>query len=155
VKALTQKMNDVHIDIIGNIVDERYFNSIARQLEEDKLDHHVTFLTNVSDVQNLLSKYAMGLHFSKRESGPLVLLEYLAQELPFVSFLTGEIANNLQTDLPDFFVKDFDPGNWCDKIDKHLTSKSYTPSLDIIFKKHNNTDQYVKKCLTIYQSIIS
>lgn len=155
VYALNQNGNDVHIDIIGNIVDVKYYNSIVRQLKESKLVNKVSFLTNVSNVQNFLNSYSLGLHFSKRESGPLVLLEYLAQGLPFVSFQTGEISNNLQFDLPDFFVDSFCLKNWCDQIRKQLSIISYTPSLEDIFVKHNNSDQYFKKCLTIYQSIAS
>lgn len=152
-KALVLEKKHIHIDIIGNIIDSVYFNSIVQQLRVFGLEHHVSFRTNVFDVQTELREYVLGLHFSKRESGPLVLLEYLAQNLPFLAFLTGEIGKKIQRDLPDFFVQNHDVENWCKQIDKNLTTKLHTPSLEYFFKKHNDTDQYYKKCLRIYQKI--
>jgi glycosyltransferase involved in cell wall biosynthesis len=152
-QALTLRKEDIEIDVIGNVIDRDYLDSIVQKLNDFELSSRVTWRTDVTEVQRVLGSYSLGLHFSKRESGPLVLLEYIAQGLPFVSFLTGEVSLRIEADRPDFFMTNFDVDHWCDRILRQLVSSAYTSSLEELFEKHNDTEQYFQKCLRVYQSV--
>lgn len=150
-KLLTMN-RDVKMDVVGKISDVPYYNYILDLIEKAGLTNHVVFRSNMNDVQSILGNYTLGVHFSKRESGPLVLLEYLAHNLPFLSFYTGEVSKKLAVDLPDYFLYEFNPDIWALKASNLMSEKK---NHDEIFKRYNNTDIYLRKCLTIYQSIAS
>ena len=149
-RSLSLRFPDIRVDVIGRIVDLEYYKSLRRQLIDNEVDQRISFVTDVTEVQELLGNYLLGLHFSTRESGPLVLLEYLSQDLPFVSFLTGEIADKLQKDLPEFFLADFEVKKWTDLITAHISMGADLP-LQHYFEKHNNINNYFSQCVTIYQ----
>lgn len=154
-RHLLSNNSNVEIDVVGSIVDQKYFEEIISQLKYESFYNRISFITNRTSVQSSLAQYRLGLHFSKRESGPLVLLEYLAQDIPFVSYYTGEISKSLEIDLPLFFLFDFNISMWCKRVNEMWQNNIHHPNLSYIFEKHNNTENYIIQCIQIYQGIRS
>ena len=67
----------------------------------------------------------MGIHTSYSESGPLVLIEYLAQNLPFLTFRTGDVVDKLILNFPELIQENFEVQLWASKIIKIMSDENY------------------------------
>ena len=136
--------------IYGKVKDVNYYNGLKKYLRLNNLEDRVSFIHNENNIQNVLGRFKLGLMTSISESGPLVLIEYLAQSLPFVANKTGQVANMISDELP-FFVDDFNLDIWLDKMTQVINDDSIN-LLDCYYKFFNPLD-YAKKCLDIYKKI--
>ena len=139
--------------IIGQIRDDSYFEMIKNLILEKGLDQQIQLKTDFVNIQAELPKFRLGLHTSVRESGPLVLLEYLAQGLPFLSYQTGEISEQLAIEFPEYFLQNFNCADWVKRIESLLGSKADTSKMEQVFSKEFGPDAYTEKCLKFYQRI--
>ncbi|QOD61508.1 glycosyltransferase [Polaribacter haliotis] len=140
------------LTIIGQIQDIDYFNSLIREIEKLSLQNKVTFIHNEFNVQKRLNNFQFALSTSIRESGPLVLIEFVAQSLPFIAFNTGEISLILNKDLPNFFINNFEQQKWIEKINN---LKENNIDLKSIYDKNFAPNLYLQKCLNIYKEILN
>ena len=69
------------------------------------------------NIQSKLSNYQIAIHVAHSESGPLVLMEYLIQGLPFLAHKTGEVADVLYSELPECFVNSLEKHEWNRKLE--------------------------------------
>ncbi|WP_171032320.1 glycosyltransferase [Polaribacter aestuariivivens] len=146
---LIAKLN-LELVIFGKIQDHNYYLTLVKEIENLKLKEKVTFVHDETNVQKELKKFKFALNTSKKESGPLVLIEFLAQSLPFISYKTGEISEVLENDLPDYFINNFNEDKWLEKIN-FLKKSKY--DLESIYQAKFSPNIYIKKCLSIYQKI--
>ena len=58
--------------------------------------------------ENDIQQFEIGLQTAKSESGPLVLIEYLAQSLPFLTFNTGQVVDDIKSDIPQLILDNFE-----------------------------------------------
>lgn len=138
------------LEVIGQVVDVDYFNYLVSKYS----DCNVKFITDVHDVFPLLNQYSMALHTSKSETGPLVLIEYLAAGLPFLTFRTGEVVEQLQYKLPYSVMNDFVTSNWIDRI-LFLKNNQYSSNfLNQVYIDHFDPKNYYKKLIEIYKCVI-
>ena len=107
--------------------------------------------------QKYFYKYDLALHPSLKESGPLVVLEYLSQGLPFLSFNTGQSNVLVKEHFPEFIMLDFEEKKWASQlmvlIDKGR--EFYQNNLKKFFKKKYSQENYLLKCRKIYQTSLS
>ena len=136
--------------IIGNVLDIKYYNLLKDYIFKHELGDRISFIHDETNIQSILNKFKFALMPSFSESGPLVLIEYLAQSLPFIAYKTGEVSNIISDELP-FFIDSFDIDKWLRKIDRIL-EEDPTILLDTYYK-YFNPDDYTKKCLKIYEKI--
>ena len=91
--------------IVGKELDITYVNSCKEKIKRAGIENHFRF---VGPQENSLA-WMKGADFavlpSRSESGPLVLIEYLASGLPFIAFRVGEISDTLFHHFPESFVK--------------------------------------------------
>jgi glycosyltransferase involved in cell wall biosynthesis len=147
------KQLDEELTIYGKVIDKSYFNKINNLIDSFGLTQKVTFITGCTNIQPELHKYKYALHTSFKETGPLVLIEYLSQGLPFLSFSTGQVFNLIGNKTPHFFVSNFEIKEWKVKINElSLVSKDTILGL---YNNFFNTDKYIAKCLKIYQIILN
>ena len=78
--------------------DPRYYAGCMAMLDRLGVAHLVTTIGVRDDAPALMAGADAGVFSSKNESGPLVLLEYMASQLPFVATETGEIAHAVRDD---------------------------------------------------------
>jgi glycosyltransferase involved in cell wall biosynthesis len=148
---LNKRDPSTRIDLVGKVMDKNYLHEIVAELKAKGVLHCVSFINDIDLVQNILGQYTMGLHFSKMESGPLVLLEYLAQDLIFVAYRTGEISEKINKSLPSFFMSNHDAVLWCDRIYQLINHKIDSIELSKAFNENNNIDEYFNQWLTVYK----
>lgn len=141
---------DADLTFFGRIQDDNYYKKILSEIKKFGLEKNIHFVTNENNIQNRLCEFDFGMHTAISESGPLVLIEFLAQNLPFVSFKTGYVSDILVDEIPNFFVDDFDTQKWIEIINKN-NKKNH--NLEALFDKYFSPEKYVNDCLKIYQKI--
>ena len=142
----------LHLTLIGQPYDQAYTAFIRNRIHEKKLENQVRILTDCTRIQPMLPDYDLALHPSRSESGPLVLIEYMAQKLPFLCFRTGEVAAIAEQELPGWVLDDFDAGTWKKKLSAILENQDplTVSALDNLYEKYFSPLLYYQSCLAIY-----
>lgn len=139
------------LTIIGKIQDQKYYDRITEVIKVNKQEQKINFIHNENNTQQLMNQFELGLMTSTSESGPLVLIEYLAQSLPFMSYNTGEVSSILSNNIPEFFINSFDLALWKSKIDNLPENKI---DFDSLYNTYFSPENYSKKCIAIYEKIL-
>ncbi len=141
------------LTIIGKQYDKVYFNHLQQLVKETGTGNSVSFIHDANNVQQLLQNFDIGLHTSPSESGPLAIIEYLAQGLPFIAYNTGEVITPIKAELLNCIAFAFDTNEWISKI--HQLQSADQPALkqqlELIFNKHFSAEAYYQQCIAIYQ----
>ncbi len=135
--------------IYGNRSDAAYYAVITNMAEGNA---SISIIEGEKELTAVYNKYAMAIHCARSETGPLVLLEYLAYGVPFLMYKTGEIANVVSKELPQCFIDNFNEDDWNGRIDEIMKSDLSSKLIEI-FNNHFSPQQYIKQCLDIYQSV--
>ncbi|MDN5205383.1 glycosyltransferase [Fulvivirgaceae bacterium BMA10] len=151
--ALSREM-EVTLDIYGQIVDHNYLLELNKIIAETGISNKINFIHHCTDIQRKLPLYDLALHTAKSETGPLVLIEYLGQSLPFVTYRTGEVVSQIDQDLPDFILDAFDVDQWVDRI-KKLSQRADKDLINTVFEKYFSEENYYNQCLKIYQKSLT
>ena len=148
---LISKLNGT-LTIIGNIYDATYYNELTNLIEQLNLKSKVYFAHKIQNVQQEINKYEFALLTSLKETGPLVVIEYLAQEIPFLTYDTGEVIQTIKKELPTNIINNFNIKEWAERIDeikKNNVKKNYLTAYNNYF----TSDKYLKECTKIYNQI--
>lgn len=132
--------------IIGKNQEDNYFKNLLNRATNLGIEIN----QNVEKTQPILLNFKLGLHTSISESGPLVLIEYLAQGLPFLAYETGEVAKILKPYFPEYFIDNFNVEEWIKRIEKLLNSTKNSKLMEEVFEKHFSQTQYYQKLKDIY-----
>ena len=150
-KRILQTKN-YSLDIYGKIQDPNYYNFLIKYIFKNNLDKNINFIFNCTEIQKILYKYSIALHCASSETGPLVLLEYMAQGLPFLTSNTGQVINSIKPELNYFIIDGFSIKYWLNAMrlveSKH--QKGLSDKMINIFNQNYSPDIYYKKCLQIY-----
>ena len=138
------------LTIYGNRESEGYFHAIKKLCDE----HRFSIREGITDLANEYPKYDMAIHCSRSETGPLVLLEYMSRAMPFLSYNTGAVADTIATQLPIYFIDNFQTGEWQRSIQAILAKEEHAELVDA-FNKFFSPEKYIDNCLHIYQSVNS
>jgi len=150
---LIQKIDSCRLDIIGNVLDHDYLEICINATWKLGMKENIKFIHGESCIQSLLVNYDLGLHVSPEETGPLVLLEYLAQGLPFLSYQTGQVSKKVNRYFPSLFMNDFKISNW---VKRTVELRSSFPNqvqkqMKVFFNNNYSVDKFYNNCLNIYQ----
>ncbi|WP_075340877.1 glycosyltransferase [Tenacibaculum agarivorans] len=129
-----------------------YFKNLEKDIKKEYDTNKVRFIYNHNNVQSELYKYNFAVCTSKSESGPLVLLEFLAQGIPFLTFETGEVTSFVKSKFPDFVIDNFDLEKW-EQRSKTLNQYN-SKELSEAFNSYLEDQNFVEKYLELYQLII-
>lgn len=115
---------------------------------------------NEYHVQKYLGNFSLAVHASYSETGPLVLLEYLAHGLPFITYDCGEVVNQIRQELPDFIASSFNEEEWKLKIEfieleKQINGEKLDQRLKALFAEKFSPKAYIEQCLKIYQNVLA
>jgi len=81
--------------IVGGIRDQEYYERCKARINELQVKDRFEFIGEQIDVANFICQSDFGVSPSVSESGPLVLIEYIASGLPVIYTRVGEISNKL------------------------------------------------------------
>jgi glycosyltransferase involved in cell wall biosynthesis len=140
------------LDIFGQLSGDEYSERILEMVRAHK---EVTLYTNEFDIQAKLQNYALAIHVAHSESGPLVLMEYLIQGLPFLAHKTGEVADVLYPELPECFVDNLEKHEWNRKLELLKSNMPDEKKLKNLFYKYFGPEQYSNQCIQIYQQVVN
>jgi len=146
---LAQKM-DKSLLLVGQNQDSNYFTKINNATTEK-----ITINSTISNAQSVMYWADFGLHTSISETGPLVLIEYLAKKLPFLAFETGEVAKTLKNYFPLYFIDNFDLEQWQERINKIKEMPVDYAKFDLVFEKEFGSKNYCQKLKAIYLCILN
>jgi hypothetical protein len=145
---LAKKLNKSLL-LIGQNQNNDYYNKLNESISDG-----IVIKTDISNAQSVLHQAKFGLHTSVSETGPLVLIEYLAHRLPFLAYETGEVAKTLKKYFPVFFIDNFDLIQWKERIEMIKNSTIDFSQFDKVFEKEFGKENYYQKLLSIYLCII-
>lgn len=135
-----------HLTVIGKIYDKEYFDRLNQLIFENGLSAHISFITNCDDVLPLLSEFTMGLHTSTVETGPVAVVEYLACELPFLAYRTGEVAEVVASELPGFITNNFNIEDWVSRIVQLAKvseqNELIKEKMNAVYRRHFSPENY-------------
>jgi glycosyltransferase involved in cell wall biosynthesis len=138
------------LTIYGNREDENYYKSIRSLCDKNS----VAIKEGITDLSNEYSKYDIAIHCSRSETGPLVLLEYMANGMPFLAYKIGAVADTVAEQLPLYFIDNFQTDEWQQRIDAILAKEEHNELVDA-FNQFFSPETYINNCLQIYQSVNS
>ena len=110
----------VKILVVGGERDTPYFRTCNALRNALGLEKKVIFLGERLDARNLFHEVDFALIPSLSESGPLVLIEYMASGLPFVSTLVGGISHRVFESGGQEFVPPGDARSFSEALDRLL-----------------------------------
>lgn len=146
-------LHDYHLTIIGQIADAAYYEKIKEQIVENGLEQNITISSEDKNIQPLLDKFHLALHTAISESGPLVLIEYMAQGLPFITYNTGEVVEEIKSKIPLAVMQSFDKYEWANRI-QTLLSLPYADlcnKFSAVYDHYFSTEEYYNKLMNIYE----
>jgi glycosyltransferase involved in cell wall biosynthesis len=138
------------ITIYGNNSDPLYYDKIMDIL---KSHPQVRIIEGVSDLSGVYDQYDIAFHCAKSESGPLVILEYLAYGIPFMAYRTGEVAKTIYNEIPAHFMESFEVNEWKDRLVEIQKEENIRERFNFIFDKYFSPRQYTNECIKIYESV--
>jgi len=103
-EALAQQTHPFQFLIVGAAGDPTYYAGLRAQAVHLGLHDKVHFTGGRADIPALLRSCDFGVLSSDSESGPLVLIEYMAAHLPVVATLVGGISKQTAHYHPEIFV---------------------------------------------------
>lgn len=142
------------LDFYGVVQSKTYLEKINEYALEYDILKKIEFFTGENNVQSILCNYEFGLHTSANETGPLTIIEYLAQGLPFIAYRTGEAAEKISQEFPEFFMDNFEVEEWVTRIQSILSAPPSKEKMQQVFAKHFSKKNYIEKCLKIYESVL-
>ena len=146
---LSNKINK-RVSLIGNVQDEKYYQELVLQMK----DSNCNFISNDFNSQYYMRNAKFGLHTSIYESGPLVLIEYLSQKLPFLAYETGEVATILKPFFPDYFIDNLNVNDWVDRITLLYNLEVDEEKMETVFNTYFGKEKYFNELLDIYKCIL-
>lgn len=151
-KELVDEDRKVSLDIFGQALDKDYFSEIENLIEELGLSANVTIHENVSNISVFLNKYDLGIHCSRAETGPLVLLEFLAAGLPFVTSNCGDVVEKVYKRFPEFVVSEFSLTLWAVRV-AQIDTRAYKGDLRTFLENEFSIDEYYKDLNSLYSQV--
>jgi glycosyltransferase involved in cell wall biosynthesis len=145
------------LHIVGKIQDENYYINLKKEIDKlelaDRVFFHFDFNDGIDAIMDIKPKFAV--HTSEFESGPLVLLEYAALGIPFLSNLTGDISIQFSKLYPELFIEiNNDVFCWVENfaiIEKDYVT--YSNGLVDYFAMNFSKENYKQKLLKFYQCL--
>jgi len=152
-----RKQGVYYLDVIGQKSDAKYYNKVINIIKQFSLEDCIKINENCNNVQSILNNYDLALHTSKSEAGPLVLIEYLAQSLPFIAYSTGGVVKKIKNELNLLIINDFDVKKWISRINELLLidKKDIKQKMNTAYLNNFSSSTYFNKCLKIYQENLS
>jgi glycosyltransferase involved in cell wall biosynthesis len=144
------------LTIIGQVADKEYHENIKDLISKKGLKKDIEIVRNCSNIQPFLHQFDFALHTAVSESGPLVLIEYMAQGLPFLTYNTGEVVEEIKSKIPLAVMNSFEKAEWVSRIQTliSLPFDDLCHKFTNVYDHYFSTEAYYKKLMDIYQTVL-
>ncbi|MBX2898808.1 MAG: glycosyltransferase [Cyclobacteriaceae bacterium] len=154
VPAFLEKFTCVEIHFYGKVLNTVFFDKLLAEVKALNLEQTIYFHTDCDNIQPVLKSFDAAIHPAKRESGPLVLIEYLGHSVPFLAYTTGQVAEQLAPELPELFVNSFEPSVWLERFSFILNNKEALKyRMEKSFDNTFSEESYVLKLINFYSKV--
>lgn len=136
--------------LVGKVQDIAYHQQYLMELKKNNLQDHFKEYANYNDFSEIDLSVNFALMPSLDESGPLVNIEYILMQLPFLSHGVGNISLTLAKVLPDIILDHLDAKIWADKI---LSNKGLSDAIaqyDQVYNYYFSEEIAYSKWLACY-----
>jgi len=156
-KEMKKVNSTYHLTIIGQIADKNYYENIQNLISQNGLKNDIEIVHNCSNIQPFLHQFDFALHTAISESGPLVLIEYMAQGLPFLTYNTGEVVEQIKSKIPLAVINSFDKNEWLSRMQTlmSLPFDDLRHKFANVYDHYFSAEVYYKKLLEIYQTVLN
>jgi glycosyltransferase involved in cell wall biosynthesis len=126
---------DVHLLLVGCVVDEAYTACVHRRIAELELTSHVSLLGERTDVPQILQACGVGVLSSESEGLPLSLLEYGMAGLAVVATHVGQCGEVLDEGTCGLLVRPGAPDELARALRRVLTDEELRAGLAAWFRE--------------------
>lgn len=156
---LLKNLPEFELDIYGMIYESEYYQNIKTKIIDLNLEDRVNLIEGIQDVYSIMNKYSFAIHTSTSETGPLVLIEYMQSNMPFLSFNTGDVIQTVSQYLPNIVMHDFDKEKWLISIHSQMLNiesrETIIKKYKIILENHFSEKNYFNSLHKIYQQVLA
>ena len=143
--------------IFGNPDSSLYAKEALKFAENSE---YAKVVQNETNVEQYFGNFKLAIHTALSETGPLVLLEYMAHGLPFITSSTGEVVSKIREDLAIFIASTFDEEEWEKSIsylegEIRSNGEALKQKLQNLFNEKFSPKNYLDQCLKIYQNVLA
>ena len=150
--------NGTTLDLYGMIEDQAYYDELVYYIQNNKLTGKVNIIIGVNNLYDVIGKYDFALHTATLETGPLVLLEYMQAGLPFLTYNTGDVANNISKLLPEFVMHAFKQQTWLTSITTILKNEPTRNAIKIkmkqVVEEIYTEEKYWQRLSNVYKTVL-
>lgn len=147
------------LDFFGMVDEQLYYDEVVDFIERNGLNDRVSITSGVTNIYEVLPKYDFALHTATNETGPLVLLEYMNFGLPFITYNTGEVVDNLKSTMPQLVVDTFDTNDWMNRIkwmeDLHDHRHDLKQKMQSIIGANYSQEKYWERLQNVYKKTLA
>lgn len=126
VKLLVERQQPLHIDLVGDFVDEDYKEQLEEYIRKHNIGQHISLKGRIDNsvLRNILPSYDIYVSPSLIEMSPFNLLEAKAVGLPIVACKTGGIPDIVFENEDGILVPPQDAKSMADAIDFLLKNEN-------------------------------
>lgn len=148
---IAKTLPNAHFTIYGNRNEPNYYENVVAEKGDN-----VDIIEGVSNVQPLLPNYKVAIHSAPSETGPLVLIEYMAQGIPFITYDTGEVVEQVKEELPELILDTFDVAVWVERLQYiEIHYEVLKSKLSEVYEKYYSEYKYYQSCKQIYKNVLN
>jgi glycosyltransferase involved in cell wall biosynthesis len=112
-----------------------------------------------NNIYSVMGNYNFAIHTSPHETGPLVLLEYMHASLPFLTYNTGDVVANINSQLPEAVIDSFELDDWKKRIENIMMNdearSEMRSKMKTIIQEHYTEEGYWKELHSIYKAVLN
>jgi glycosyltransferase involved in cell wall biosynthesis len=155
----SKNLQKFHVVIVGGERQKGYVAECKRLAEKLGITDRIVFAGEQNNSAAWVRSSDFAMIPSRSESGPLVLIEYLAAGLPFVSTLTGSIARTADDNRVPGFVNRESVDDFANQIDSLVQTDAETRTKrgtigKVIAEKMFDIRQTMPEWYRVYQTAL-
>jgi glycosyltransferase involved in cell wall biosynthesis len=154
-KELIKNDTKLHFLIIGNVVDENYYNQIKQLITNFNLNSYFTFTGYVNNIKRYFPELDIIIHTAINEPFGRVLIEAAAASKSVISYASGGPSEIIKNEETGFLVEDGNIEKMTELTHKLLNDQNFRESIGKTAQKyvakHFNSEKYA---VNIYKILI-
>lgn len=129
-----------------------YYEKLCKLIQSLNYQDKIHFKTGCYNVQAELNQYELALLPSISEGDALVVVEYMAQGIPFLVANVGESVKIIQQHFPFLVQKDYEIKNWKENYPKAIQLRS--EEIKALYQNYFSEDLFLEKYMDVYQKLL-